>query len=93
MFIVQRELFAKPGFDGIPELQLTSILYEKETHREFHIKNGVEFVKKQVSKSSTLNTNVAKNTVLFLGDGMSVPTLAATRVYIGGEILIFFLFR
>ncbi|XP_023947365.1 membrane-bound alkaline phosphatase [Bicyclus anynana] len=30
-----------------------------------------------------LNTQVAKNVILFLGDGMSIPTLAATRVYIG----------
>ncbi|XP_045772643.1 membrane-bound alkaline phosphatase-like [Maniola jurtina] len=30
-----------------------------------------------------LNTKVAKNVILFLGDGMSIPTLAATRVYLG----------
>ncbi|CAH2238161.1 jg22089 [Pararge aegeria aegeria] len=30
-----------------------------------------------------LNKKVAKNVILFLGDGMSIPTLAATRVYIG----------
>ncbi|XP_063536651.1 alkaline phosphatase-like [Cydia strobilella] len=36
------------------------------------------------SKLSTpLNTNVAKNVILFLGDGMSVTTLAATRAYLG----------
>ncbi|KAJ8986186.1 hypothetical protein NQ317_005660 [Molorchus minor] len=31
------------------------------------------------------NTNIAKNVILFLGDGMSIPTLAATRVYMGDE--------
>lgn len=30
-------------------------------------------------------SGVAKNVILFLGDGMSIPTLAATRVYYGGE--------
>ncbi|XP_046966050.1 membrane-bound alkaline phosphatase-like [Vanessa cardui] len=30
-----------------------------------------------------LNTNVAKNVIFFLGDGMSITTLAATRVYLG----------
>ncbi|XP_049873720.1 alkaline phosphatase, tissue-nonspecific isozyme-like [Pectinophora gossypiella] len=30
-----------------------------------------------------LNTKVAKNIILFLGDGMSITTLAATRVYLG----------
>ncbi|KAJ8923108.1 hypothetical protein NQ315_001661 [Exocentrus adspersus] len=29
--------------------------------------------------------DVAKNVIMFLGDGMSIPTLAATRVYYGGE--------
>ncbi|CAH1108440.1 unnamed protein product [Psylliodes chrysocephalus] len=29
--------------------------------------------------------DVAKNVILFLGDGMSIPTVAATRMYIGGE--------
>ena len=27
----------------------------------------------------------AKNVIFFLGDGLSIPTLAATRVFIGGE--------
>lgn len=89
--VVQREqVVAKPGFDGIPELTLNSILYQHETHRDYHLKNGVEFVKKQIHKTSELNTNVAKNAILFLGDGMSVPTLAATRVYVGGKILLNF---
>lgn len=30
-----------------------------------------------------LNTNKAKNVIFFLGDGMSVPTLAAARTYLG----------
>ncbi|PZC85796.1 alkaline phosphatase, tissue-nonspecific isozyme [Helicoverpa armigera] len=33
--------------------------------------------------ASPLNTKVAKNVILFLGDGMSITTLAATRVYLG----------
>lgn len=27
--------------------------------------------------------DIAKNVIMFLGDGMSIPTLAATRAYIG----------
>lgn len=27
--------------------------------------------------------NVAKNVIFFLGDGMSIPTLAASRIYFG----------
>lgn len=78
-FTVQRDqVWAKPGFNSEPELTLNSILYEHEIHRDYHLKNGVEFVKRQIVKTSEkLNTNVAKNTILFLGDGLSVPTLAA----------------
>lgn len=78
-------VIAKPGFDRVPELTLNSILYRHEAHKEYHIKNGIDFVHQQIKKTSQLNRNVAKNTILFLGDGMSVPTLSATRVYFGGE--------
>lgn len=92
--VVRRyEVFAKPGFNGIPELTLNSILYQHETHRDYHLQNGVEFVQKQIVKTSNLNTNIAKNAILFLGDGMSVPTLAAARVYIGGKIKFFNYFQ
>lgn len=92
VIIWRDEVFAKPGFDGIPELTLNSILYQHETHRDYHLQNGVEFVHKQILKTSDLNRNVAKNAILFLGDGMSVPTLAAARVYIGGNIRFFYYF-
>lgn len=36
-------------------------------------------------QKNVLNKNVAKNIIMFLGDGMSIPTLAATRIYMGGE--------
>lgn len=29
------------------------------------------------------NNNVAKNVIFFLGDGMSIPTLTAARIYLG----------
>ncbi|XP_049541190.1 membrane-bound alkaline phosphatase-like [Anopheles darlingi] len=31
------------------------------------------------------NRNVAKNVIFFLGDGMSIPTLAASRMYLGQQ--------
>lgn len=31
----------------------------------------------------TLNTGIAKNVIVFLGDGMSIPTLMAARTYLG----------
>ena len=30
---------------------------------------------------NNLNTNVAKNIILFIGDGMSLPTQTATRIF------------
>lgn len=29
------------------------------------------------------NENIAKNIIIFLGDGMSIPTLTAARIYLG----------
>lgn len=45
---------------------------------------GQDTLKIQLQKNR-LNRNVAKNVIMFLGDGMSIPTLAATRIYMGGE--------
>jgi alkaline phosphatase len=28
-----------------------------------------------------VNTNLAKNVIIFVGDGMSIPTLTASRIY------------
>ncbi|KAK9883694.1 hypothetical protein WA026_001881 [Henosepilachna vigintioctopunctata] len=39
----------------------------------------------QKAKAKKPNTNKAKNVILFLGDGMSLPTVTAARIYEGGE--------
>ncbi|KAG4072479.1 hypothetical protein HA402_004411 [Bradysia odoriphaga] len=54
-----------------------------QTTSEYWINKAKAFVDQKV-RSST-NNKKAKNIVLFLGDGMSNPTVAATRVYMGGE--------
>ena len=36
-------------------------------------------------KYQVRNINKAKNIILFIGDGMSIPTVAATRMYMGKE--------
>lgn len=78
-------VFAKPSYNFSLPMSVNTLRYSKELNSRYHIENGIEFVKKQKLKSASLNKNTAKNVILFLGDGMSVPTLAATRVYIGGE--------
>lgn len=60
---------------------LTRSKYMKSS--EYYLDMATEFVQDQLEKE--FNQNVAKNVILFLGDGMSMPTLAATRMYLGGE--------
>lgn len=50
---------------------------------EFYINKGKQFVAGQLKAAE--NNVIAKNIVLFLGDGMSVTTLAAARMYMGDE--------
>lgn len=42
-------------------------------------------LKLQQLLSQKLNLNKAKNVIMFLGDGMSFSTVAATRMLLGGE--------
>lgn len=55
-----------------------------EEESEYWRDNAQDILRNQLHKTE-LNMNVAKNVILFLGDGMSIPTLTAARVYMGGE--------
>lgn len=84
--VIECGLVDKPGFDRAANLlSATAIKYSSESNQQYHLTDAMHFVERQTKKFSTLNENVAKNVILFLGDGMGVPVLAATRVYIGGE--------
>lgn len=84
--VIECGLVDKPGFDRSGKLlSATAIKYSSEANQHTHLTDAIQFVKQQTQKFEALNENVAKNVILFLGDGMSVPVLAATRVYIGGE--------
>lgn len=39
------------------------------------------------------NKNTAKNVIFFLGDGMSIPTITAARMYLGKLAIIVFPFN
>lgn len=54
-----------------------------ELETNFWLNNAKDFVDQQIKRK--INTNVAKNVIFFIGDGMSVPTISAARVYMGGE--------
>lgn len=47
------------------------------------MEKGQSILKDLLSRKQ--NNNHAKNVIMFLGDGLSFPTVAATRVYAGGE--------
>jgi alkaline phosphatase len=48
---------------------------------QFWIENGKDMVTEKVKYLN--KRNVAKNIIMFLGDGMSVTTLTASRIYKG----------
>lgn len=75
----------KPGFDRFAQQSVTSIKHSKEADQHTQLHDAIQFVQQQSHKFNALNRNEAKNVILFLGDGMSVPVLAATRVYLGSE--------
>lgn len=54
-----------------------------EDTSEFWINAGKTYLTQQLNKEP--NTKIAKNVILFMADGMSVATLAAARVNLGGE--------
>lgn len=57
--------------------------YPEEVTAEYWNKIAQDHLKDKLKQK--LNKNIAKNLILFLGDGLSVTTLAAARVYAGGE--------
>ena len=59
----------------------TNFLSEDETEGSYWIKDAQLRLQHQLTKE--LNFNIAKNVILFLGDGMSIPTLSAARAYMG----------
>lgn len=53
----------------------------EERTKEFWVNRGQQLLHQKVEQK--LNTNKAKNLVIFIGDGMGLATLMATRSYIG----------
>jgi alkaline phosphatase len=42
---------------------------------------GRDAIRESLEGSADINTNVAKNVIIFVGDGMSLPTVTAGRIY------------
>lgn len=56
---------------------------EEEKNSDYWLNNAKAFVEHQLKKEPIVKK--AKNIIMFLGDGMSHPSIAAARVYMGGE--------
>lgn len=69
--------------DAISIQRHISVQNSDELTNLFWLDNARNFVQNQLTRKEIKNK--AKNIILFLGDGMSVPTLAASRMYMGGE--------
>ncbi|XP_070492155.1 membrane-bound alkaline phosphatase-like [Chironomus tepperi] len=57
---------------------------EQETFSSFWINEAQKKLQEQLNKK--INTNIAKNVILFLGDGMSLSTITASRIYAGQRL-------
>ncbi|XP_034484400.1 alkaline phosphatase [Drosophila innubila] len=57
----------------------------EEEYAEYWRTLAQQTLEQQLESKMRLNTQLAKNLMLFMGDGMSIPTITAGRVYLGGE--------
>lgn len=71
-----------PDFSNRPSQKALNINPE-ELKSEFWQTNAQKLLADKLTEKP--NTNKAKNVIFFLGDGMSLATVAATRIMIGGE--------
>lgn len=68
-----------------PVSSADSSKYEKEFESNYWFQNAQEHLKHLLEEDTKQVAKRAKNVIFFLGDGMSLATVAATRVHIGGE--------
>lgn len=78
----ERQLQHRSRRAVMPKVKFIAPVIERDG--DYWNNNAQDILRRQLQKN-TLNKNVAKNIIMFLGDGMSLPTLTATRIYIGGE--------
>lgn len=63
--------------------EIDPILKELEGYNEFWNEKAQKILEDQLK--IVVNTKKAKNIILFIGDGLSIATTSATRMYLGGE--------
>ena len=57
--------------------------FQHELNADYWFDNAQQYLKQKLQRQTNLNRKKAKNIILFLGDGMSVHTITATRSFLG----------
>lgn len=68
-----------------PNEQRVTPVRPEELENSFWNENAQKYLREIVAADSYNTPKRAKNVILFLGDGMSLTTVAATRMFMGGE--------
>lgn len=68
----------------MPQIVFDAVRSE-ERYAEYWQGLAAQTLDQQLESKLRLNTQLARNVMLFIGDGMSIPTITAGRVYLGGE--------
>lgn len=71
-----------PDFEG-PPAKIVNYNAEDERSSDYWLEKAKKFVDEQVKRQPI--ERKAKNIIMFLGDGLSHPTVAAARVLMGNE--------
>uniref|UniRef100_A0A1I8PM54 alkaline phosphatase n=1 Tax=Stomoxys calcitrans TaxID=35570 RepID=A0A1I8PM54_STOCA len=79
---MEKERLMHPKFKDVDTTKRVLQRPGEDTH-EFWLNQGKDFVRQQ--KNRQLNNNIAKNIIMFMGDGMGVATQVAARNYIEAE--------
>lgn len=67
------------------KITLPTIKHSDEIGKFTQFTDALDFVHQQSHKFDNLNENIAKNLILFMGDGMGIPISTASRIHSNGE--------
>lgn len=67
------------------KITLPTVKHSDEIGKFTQIFDALDFVHQQSRKFDHLNENIAKNVILFMGDGMGIPISTASRIHSNGE--------
>lgn len=70
---------------GLLTVGIVTAIVESEQTTAFWRQNAQEYIRSKLAAAAQPNRNRARNVILLLGDGMSLQTIAAARMYLGGE--------